>query len=52
VMAKAMEASSQTPADVSRVAVRLPPFHAEEADVWFVSAESQFTLADITQERT
>jgi hypothetical protein len=34
------------------VAIRLPPFYAEEPGVWFVSAEAQFTLAGITKERT
>jgi hypothetical protein len=42
----------KTPAEVSRVAVRLPPFYSEEPEVWFASAEAQFTLAGITEEKT
>jgi hypothetical protein len=34
------------------VAVRLPPFWAEQPDVWFAQAEAQFSLAGITTERT
>jgi hypothetical protein len=33
------------PAEISRVAVRLPPF-------WFARAEAQFSLAGISSERT
>jgi hypothetical protein len=36
------------PAEISRVAVRLPPFWA----VWFAQAETQFSLAGISSERT
>jgi hypothetical protein len=51
-MLKAMEVSDETPAEVSRVAMRLPPFYTVEPDVWSVSAQAQFTLAGITEERT
>jgi hypothetical protein len=51
-MSKAMGFSNETPAEVSRVPMRIPPFYAEEPDVWFISAEPQFTLAGITEERT
>jgi hypothetical protein len=34
------------------VAVRLPPFWAEGPAVWFELAEVQFSLADITKEKT
>jgi hypothetical protein len=34
------------------VALWLPPFYAEEPNIWFVSAEAQFTLAGITEKRT
>jgi hypothetical protein len=51
-MSKAMEVSNETPAEVSRVAVWLAPFYAEEPHVWFVSAGAQFALAGITEERT
>jgi hypothetical protein len=40
------------PAEISRVAVRLPPFWAERPAVWFAQAQAQFSLAGITNERT
>jgi hypothetical protein len=40
------------PAEVSRVAVRLPPFWAERPAVWFAQAEAQFILAGISSEQT
>jgi hypothetical protein len=40
------------PAEISRVAVRLPPFWAERPAVWFAQAEEQFSLAGISSERT
>jgi hypothetical protein len=40
------------PAEISRVAVRLPPFWAERPNVWFAQAEAQFTLAGISSEQT
>jgi hypothetical protein len=47
-----METSSTQPAEIARVAVRLPPFWAKQPDVWFAQAEAQFSLAGITSERT
>jgi hypothetical protein len=48
-----MEATNGTqPAEVSRVAVRLPPFWAERPAVWFAQAEAQFSLAGISTEIT
>jgi hypothetical protein len=38
--------------EVSRVAVRLPPFWAERPAMWFSQADAQFSLADISNERT
>jgi hypothetical protein len=38
--------------EVSGVAMRLPSFYAEEPEVSFASAETQFTLAGITEEKT
>jgi hypothetical protein len=43
---------NSAPAEVSRVAVRLPPFWAKRPAVWFVQAEAQFTLAIISSEQT
>jgi hypothetical protein len=40
------------PTEVSRVAVRLPPFWAEQPAVWFAQAEAQFSLAGISSEKT
>jgi hypothetical protein len=48
-----MEATDNTPpAEVSRVAVRLPPFWTEQPAVWFAQAEAQFFFAGINCERT
>jgi hypothetical protein len=48
-----MEAMDGTqPAEISRVAARLPPSWAERPAVWFVQAEAQFSLAGISSERT
>jgi hypothetical protein len=43
---------STQPAEISRVAVRLPPFWAERPAVWFSQAEVPFSLAAIINERT
>jgi hypothetical protein len=47
-----MEEMNSSPAEVSRVAVRLPPFWAEGPVPWFAQAEAQFHLAGITYELT
>jgi hypothetical protein len=39
-------------AEISRVAVRLPPFWAERPAVWFAQAEAQFTVTGISSEQT
>jgi hypothetical protein len=52
VKSKALDVTKETPEEVSRVVVQLPPFYAEEPDVFFVPAEAQFTLTGITEERT
>jgi hypothetical protein len=44
--------NNSAPAEVYRVAVRLPPFGAELPAVWFAQAEAQFTLAGVTSEKT
>jgi hypothetical protein len=49
VITKAIDVTKETAAEVSRLAVRLPPFCAEEPEVWFALVEAQFTLADITK---
>jgi hypothetical protein len=46
-----MDAADSSSAEVSRVAVRLPPFWPERPAVWFAQAEAQFTLAGISSER-
>jgi hypothetical protein len=43
---------NSAPAEVSTVAVRLPPFWAERPAVWFAQAEAQFALAGISSEQT
>jgi hypothetical protein len=43
---------NSAPAEVSRVAVRLPPFWAERPAVWFAQAEAQYALAGISSEQT
>jgi hypothetical protein len=45
-------AGNLPPAEVSRVAVRLPPFWAERPAVCFAQAEAQFSLAGISSEKT
>jgi hypothetical protein len=45
-------ADSTPPAEISRVAMRLPPFWAERSAVWFAQAETQFSLAGISSETT
>jgi hypothetical protein len=47
-----MDTTNNTSAEVSRVAVQLPPFYAEEPEIWFSSVEAQFALAGMTEERT
>jgi hypothetical protein len=47
-----MESANDTQAEIARVAVRLPPFWAEQPDVCFAQIEAQFSLAVITTERT
>jgi hypothetical protein len=47
-----MESTNNTQAEIARVAVRLPPFWAEQPEVSFAQAEAQFSLAGITTERT
>jgi hypothetical protein len=46
-----MDAVDSWPAEVSRVAVRLPPFWPERPAVWFAQAEAQFTLAGVSSEK-
>jgi hypothetical protein len=45
-------ADSSPPAEVSRVAMQLPPFWAERPAVWFAQAEAQFFLAGINGKKT
>jgi hypothetical protein len=51
--AAAMAAAQQQPAaPLAAVAVKLPPFWIDNAEVWFLQAEAQFAIAGITNERT
>jgi hypothetical protein len=46
-------AQQQQPAvPVAAVAVKLPPFWVDNAEVWFLQAEAQYAIAGITSERT
>jgi hypothetical protein len=48
-----MEAADSSPlAEVSTVAVQLPPFWAERPAVWLTQAKAQFFLAGISSEKT
>jgi hypothetical protein len=40
------------PAEICRVAGRLPPFWAERPAVWFAQAEAQFSLAGVNNKKT
>jgi hypothetical protein len=44
-------ADSSPPAELSRVAVRLPPFWADRPAMWFAQAEEQFFLAGVNSEK-
>jgi hypothetical protein len=54
--AAAAMAAAQTqpavPATTAAVAVKLPPFWVDNAEVWFLQAEAQFAIAGISSERT
>ena len=39
-------------ASINRVAVRIPPFWAQDPEMWFAQVETQFALAGITTEDT
>jgi hypothetical protein len=43
---------NSAPAEISRVAVRLPQFWAEQPAVWFAQAEAQFALVGISSMQT
>jgi hypothetical protein len=47
-----MELNNPHPAEVARVAVRLPPFWTERPASWFTQAEAQFHLTGINSELT
>jgi hypothetical protein len=48
----AAQQQQQTAVPLAAVAVKLPPFWVDNAEVWFLQAEAQFTIAGITSERT
>ena len=39
-------------ANVAAIAAKLPDFYTHNPDGWFINAEAQFSLANITAERT
>jgi hypothetical protein len=45
-------ADSSPPTEAARVAVRIPPFWAEQPVVWFAQAEAQFFLAGVNSKKT
>lgn len=45
-------ATSDESGHVHRVALKVPPFWADEPDLWFAQLEGQFTLGQITQDST
>lgn len=52
-----MESSSTTSGsgkdgDICRVGVKVPPFWADEPELWFAQLEGQFILSNITQDST
>ena len=50
---QAQQAQEQVPGEqLYAVTVKLPPFWAQEAEVWFSQAESQFLLRGITSDET
>lgn len=44
--------SGEVPTHIHRVALKIPPFWADEPDLWFAQLEGQFTLGQITQDST
>lgn len=38
--------------DIFRVGIKVPPFWAEEPDIWFAQVEGQFDISGITSDRT
>jgi hypothetical protein len=47
-----MEGANSSSSEMTRVAVRLPPFWTEPPAAWFAQAEAQFLLAGISNELT
>ena len=47
-----METQVETPAQLHRIAIKVPPFWADEPELFFAQMESQFTLGGITQDAT
>lgn len=45
-------AMSIDPSNVFKVGVRVPPFWAEEPEIWFAQVEGQFSIAGITSDVT
>lgn len=49
---KRLTCSKVEPAEVYRVAMRLPPFWPEEPEIWFAQIEAQFENAGVTNDVT
>lgn len=48
-----LECSNTVPSgSVDRIAVRLPPFWAEDAEIWFAQVEAQFEISGIKSDTT
>lgn len=43
---------SMNPSDVFKVSVKVPPFWAEEPEIWFAQVEGQFAMSGITNDAT
>lgn len=43
---------SIVPYDISKVAVRVPPFWPDEPEIWFANLEGQFSISGITADNT